>query len=369
MNGFGITPKQREFLDAFTAFENTNGYAPSYDEMKTRSALSPSAISNLVDELEQRGYLCRLPNRSRSGGAAMRLIAWFNSAHLFSKRRIVSAAICARMNAAVTIGAERNYVSRIVRAAVRQTSNMMRLEIWHPASSQKRGRGSAPFTVPLGSCYDVIANMAATLKNARGGLGFAGAFFCGRHRQGSKSRKIGFCRGSLGRNVFHDLCDVLDRPQFENNRLAQIALAIRRLLNMVRFVDELAFKTQTGLFLFEEEEAFPVGRMVRDRFIAGSQRHVADLAFAEVFEHSVSPCPVGIPVFKPFLAGNDNHKVVLCRRDDPALLLAPKARVNIPSAIVNLPALKAPAHALPLTFSTLARQSHGATEFSTGEAA
>ncbi|MCO4316318.1 hypothetical protein M8997_003910 [Phyllobacterium sp. 21LDTY02-6] len=67
MNGFGITPRQRQFLDAFTAFENTNGYAPSYDEMKAALGVkSKSAISSIVDELEQRGYLCRLPNRSRS---------------------------------------------------------------------------------------------------------------------------------------------------------------------------------------------------------------------------------------------------------------------------------------------------------------
>lgn len=63
----GITPLQAELLACIQAFFDQHGYCPSYDAL--RAALGLKAKSNiyrLIGELEERGYIRHLPNRSRS---------------------------------------------------------------------------------------------------------------------------------------------------------------------------------------------------------------------------------------------------------------------------------------------------------------
>jgi hypothetical protein len=74
--------------------------------------------------------------------------------------------------------------------------------------------------------------------------------------------------------------------------------------------------------------------------IASAKPHVADLAFAEVFENAISPVAV--------------------RRYDPSLLLAAKARMNVDPSIVNAANLKSPGH-LPAPY--LARCTLGHSVF------
>lgn len=74
----GLTPKQAEllaYLDEFTARE---GHSPSFDQMTTQLGLSSkSGVSRLIDALEERGCIIRLPNRARAisvvGGKASAL--------------------------------------------------------------------------------------------------------------------------------------------------------------------------------------------------------------------------------------------------------------------------------------------------------
>jgi hypothetical protein len=78
--------------------------------------------------------------------------------------------------------------------------------------------------------------------------------------------------------------------------------------------------------------------------VASAKPHVADLAFAEVFENAVRPIAVRIPVFKSLFACDDNYHRVSRRRYDSSLLLATKARVNVNPPIVNAANLKSPGH-------------------------
>lgn len=74
----GLTAKQAEllaYLDEYTARE---GHSPSFDQMGAKLSLaSKSGVSRLVDALEERGYIVRLPNRARGisviGGKASAL--------------------------------------------------------------------------------------------------------------------------------------------------------------------------------------------------------------------------------------------------------------------------------------------------------
>ena len=78
--------------------------------------------------------------------------------------------------------------------------------------------------------------------------------------------------------------------------------------------------------------------------VASAKPHVADLAFAEVFENAVRPIAVRIPVFKSLFACDDNHHRMLRRRYDPSLSLSIEAGVNVEPPIVNAAHLNSPAH-------------------------
>lgn len=62
-----ITKRQKELLDFITAFTKENGFCPSYDEMRVSLKLvSRSSVHKLINSLEERGKIRRLPNRARA---------------------------------------------------------------------------------------------------------------------------------------------------------------------------------------------------------------------------------------------------------------------------------------------------------------
>jgi repressor LexA len=64
---FNLTRKQKELFDFILAYFDEVGYAPSFDEMKTAVNLrSKSGVARLINGLEERGKIRRLPYRARS---------------------------------------------------------------------------------------------------------------------------------------------------------------------------------------------------------------------------------------------------------------------------------------------------------------
>ena len=62
-----MTPRQKSCLEAISYFWDTNGYAPSYEELRVAlNAKSKASISALVSKLEERGYIERIPYLARS---------------------------------------------------------------------------------------------------------------------------------------------------------------------------------------------------------------------------------------------------------------------------------------------------------------
>ena len=62
-----MTPKQKRCLDFISNYWTTNGYAPSFEEMRLGLALkSKASVAGLVANLEERGYVERIPNLARS---------------------------------------------------------------------------------------------------------------------------------------------------------------------------------------------------------------------------------------------------------------------------------------------------------------
>lgn len=66
----GLTVQQRALLAfIFTYTESHNGVTPSFEEMKNALGLrSKSGIHRIVQALEERGAIVRLPNRARAIG-------------------------------------------------------------------------------------------------------------------------------------------------------------------------------------------------------------------------------------------------------------------------------------------------------------
>ena len=63
-----ITEKQKKLLAYLSeVIEDTDGIAPSYDEMRVAMGLaSKSGIHRMIKALEERGYIERLPNKARA---------------------------------------------------------------------------------------------------------------------------------------------------------------------------------------------------------------------------------------------------------------------------------------------------------------
>lgn len=63
----GLTANQKRVHEYLASFVAAHGIAPSYDEIRIHFGLaSKSAVHRVIGELEERGAIRRLPNRSRA---------------------------------------------------------------------------------------------------------------------------------------------------------------------------------------------------------------------------------------------------------------------------------------------------------------
>ena len=63
----GLTPGQHRLLSFLQTFIDLHGYTPNYDQIaKGIGQKSKSGVHRLVSQLCERGYLKRLPQRSRT---------------------------------------------------------------------------------------------------------------------------------------------------------------------------------------------------------------------------------------------------------------------------------------------------------------
>lgn len=63
----GITSRQREALAFIEGYIGSRGFSPNYAEIKEAIGLkSKSGVSRIIDQLEERGRIVRMPNRARS---------------------------------------------------------------------------------------------------------------------------------------------------------------------------------------------------------------------------------------------------------------------------------------------------------------
>ena len=64
---YGLSPKQKKLFDFVKSYMKKNSVAPSYEQMmKATGYKSKSSIFQIINQLEQRKLLTRLPGKNRS---------------------------------------------------------------------------------------------------------------------------------------------------------------------------------------------------------------------------------------------------------------------------------------------------------------
>ena len=67
MKKFSITKKQRELFNFIKDYINKNNMAPSYEEMKEGTGCTTKCtIFTKINQLQDRGWITKLPGKSRS---------------------------------------------------------------------------------------------------------------------------------------------------------------------------------------------------------------------------------------------------------------------------------------------------------------
>jgi hypothetical protein len=84
--------------------------------------------------------------------------------------------------------------------------------------------------------------------------------------------------------------------------------------------------------------------MLRDSAIAPLELHVTNLAFAEIFKHTISAVSITVAVLEPFFARDENYQWVFRGRNDAALLLTAEPEMDVFTATIDAAYFKSPTH-------------------------
>lgn len=61
----GLTARQHEILAFVSLFMNANGFPPSIREIGANFSIAPSSVLDHLKALERKGFIKRLPSKSR----------------------------------------------------------------------------------------------------------------------------------------------------------------------------------------------------------------------------------------------------------------------------------------------------------------
>lgn len=274
-------------------------------------------------------------------------ISRFDGSHLFLKVRAIPLNAAAEMCAPVAVRAKRNHMSRVIRSAVRNPSNVMWFEVGCTTRPQERRRCGAVFAASLRSSEHVVANI-------RGSLIYRARRFLARDRRFSSSVSASSKGADItdrGRwkRFFSEVYDCVERAQLKYNCFSLFLLAVEPVFIMPTLADHLVFEDDVPSWVrfLEKQQRFTVNEMVCDRFVAAGKRHVAILALTKIFNKTVGVLSVVVTVFESAFATDNENDGVFRRRYNTTLPLATELGVNVFAAIVCRAALKAECHCVP----------------------
>lgn len=256
---------------------------------------------------------------------------------LVSDRSVISV-----VRTPVAVGAKADHEPRIVGTAIGHAPDVMHLKERLAIGSEEGGRLAAILTPAFRTCQHVPANGPASLKDVASLLALFGARCRSRECLGTKISNVP-CNWFIVIQGRFDHC--LKRSKFEDDSVTHRFLSVGRPLDMVALADVDAFETQALLVFREEQQVFSVLSVIDDTGISANELHVPDLTFAKILENTIWPLPIGIAVLSALCAGYDHNELMCGGCNDPALLLPPKARVDVLPPIIRAADFKSPAQA------------------------
>lgn len=287
--------------------------------------------------------------------------------HAFKQGHIVVAAALSQVNPSMAGRAKRDHKPRIVRPAVAQSANVMRLEVGRTIEPQEGGRSFTAFAASSGARQHIGPYVTASLKH---GPPPSISFWYVDCRRDSPRAQLGhaWIDPTCGRRVLRRSLDRIQRPELKDQGQAHRPRAVRRRFRVMRFANPFALVSEGRVrLLAKQEQALATGRMAGDRQIALPHAHVSELPLPEVLEGTVCTHAVSISVLRPLFAGYDYDQRVVRRGYDPALLLPSKRAVNVAPAIVGPASLERPSHeSPPISEQPTAIQSGGSSTGQSG---
>uniref|UniRef100_Q11J26 Uncharacterized protein n=2 Tax=Phyllobacteriaceae TaxID=69277 RepID=Q11J26_CHESB len=264
-----------------------------------------------------------------------------NECHSVQKLCVIGLAVHPMMNSAMAVRAKRNNETRIIRAAITQSAQVVWLQIRSAVSAHEWSWTLAPLAPAVPTGHDIVPHCSASFD--RGSLYRAAI---GGEVRRSKSSGPHECevRVSDGFRLAYSLCYSIQGTKLKNDCITKIALSVRCTFDVVCLVDQLIDESETASLLPEEKKVFATLGMSRDRFVPAEHLHITDLSFTEIFERTIISPTVGIAVLQALFSCNDDHQGVSGWCDYASLLLTPKSCVNVTPAVVDAVALITPRH-------------------------
>ena len=89
-----------------------------------------------------------------------------NRGHARHQIGIIGRAISAHVNTSMAVGTQRNYMRRVVRAAIAKAAQVMRFQVRRAVKPMKGSRVVAALAIPIGARYDIIPDILASLVDS-----------------------------------------------------------------------------------------------------------------------------------------------------------------------------------------------------------
>lgn len=281
----------------------------------------------------------------RADGKKVRLETFFDGNEA-RHSRLSRLSIRPVMGRSMTVRAQCNHVPRVVRSAIRQSSDMMCFKIGRSIRSAEGGRRPAVLTSPLGPRIDVGANQLTPLKSIRRDLPLSR-----RHPRGCDSLLAQIReQNAIRRHVRSVISfqDCSERPKLKNDGLPSLAIGVTCISKVEILVHKLVFVLQARRNFPEYQDITPFHGMIPDCPVSSDHLHISGLTFSGVFEDAIGTHCILIAMGCALMAGDqEDWALGICRCNDPALLLTSKACMDICTPIVDPTLFKSPRHSIP----------------------
>ena len=174
-----------------------------------------------------------------------------DSRHAGSELAVIFRAVSAKVNPTVAIGAERNDVRGMIRAAITHATQVVRLKVCRAVWSFKGRICDTPLTGAFCARENISPDKATTAENVAHGLRWREHRLRSLHSPCSQGVEIS---ADFLLFIVDDGRNSIERTELEYEGVPSISVAIRFLLNTMTGADVLALVSKHAVIGFREEQ-------------------------------------------------------------------------------------------------------------------